>query len=455
MGVDEGFDMVPRLSRSREDVLMWKKFIDIIRERYKGDDQVHFRDDHIRFHVGEHPMLPLDGQKFLRYSSKSSGDAWGYIQSVYQIAKSVFGLRVRSWTEAADKHGFYDWRDVHETQKSVYERATTLTISHFAGQRSNYPLENQMFEAIEIPGKGRGLVAKCNIKSGTRILCEKPVFTLHNEPPGPLHRAAASKLSSLAKEEQRQFLSLHNNFPDQYAFAGIVKTNALPCGPGARTGGVYLQISRINHSCLPNCSNSWNDETNCETIHAIKDILAGEELTISYDLGDTASLRQARLQSNFGFNCQCELCTLPPEELQTSDRRRRQIQQLDQKIGDGSAMMTKPLVSLQASQALLKVLIEEYGSHDMPLIPRVYYDAFQIVISHGDQARAKVFAERSYKTRVACEGEDSPASKKAKALMQNPSSHYGFAQCSRKWASSKTSQPNNLSVEEFNKWLWH
>ncbi|KAI0426058.1 hypothetical protein F5Y09DRAFT_320136 [Xylaria sp. FL1042] len=456
MGIDEGFDMVPRLTGSSEDVRRWKEFIDVIRVRYQSDDKVNFKNDYIEFNVGEHPMLPLDGQKFLRFSSKlTSDDIWNYLQTVRRIAKSIFGNRVRPWSQALDQFGFYDWRDVYQTQRFDYKSYIAVTTPRFVGDGPDYPIDDRMFEALEIPGKGKGLVARCNIRSGTRILCEKPLFILRNEPLGPLHRSVASKLNSLSREEQRLFLSLHNNFPGQYAFAGIIKTNALPCGPGASTGGIYLEISRINHSCLPNCSQSWNDEIKCETIHAVKTILAGEELTIHYDRGGPALTRQVYLQSNFGFNCKCELCTLPHDELQASDSRRRRIQELDGKIGDPQAMMTEPLLSLQACQALFKILVDEYGTHDMALVPRVYYDAFQIVISHGDQARAAVFAERAYKARVACEGEDSPATKKVKDLMQNPSSHYGFARCSKKWKSSKTAQPKNLSVDEFEKWLWH
>ncbi|KAI1345488.1 hypothetical protein F5Y01DRAFT_320728 [Xylaria sp. FL0043] len=117
-------------------------------------------------------------------------------------------------------------------------------------------------------------------------------------------------------------------------------------------------------------------------------------------------------------------------------------------------MSTKPLVSPHACQTLLKALVDAYGTHNMVLVPRVCYDAFQIVISHGDEARAMVFAETGYKVRLICEGEDSPAVRKAKYLMQNPSSHYRFALSSQQWKSSKDAQPKNLSTDEFEKWLW-
>ncbi|KAJ2990352.1 hypothetical protein NUW58_g2994 [Xylaria curta] len=468
MGVDEGFDMVPRLSRGSEDMREWGRFIDIVRKYYQDDAQVKVYDGYIEFDAGEHPMLPFDGHKFLRFSSKITGRSdkphhvCDYIKSVRAIARSIFGSRVRPWTEAADQFGFYDWRDVHDSIKSFTNDSTTITVSRFAtdgndGSVADYPLRllnDQLYEILDIPNKGRGLVARCNIRSGTRILYEKPLLIVRSTSPDLVHRTVASKLMALSKEEQRQFFSMHNNFPGQHAFAGIVKTNALPCGSNAVTAGVYVKIGLINHSCLSNCHNSWNSETQHETIHAIKDILAGEELTIAYDKGIPTAARQGFLRSSFGFDCRCELCTCPLPEQQASDDRRRQIQLLDEQVGDSYTVTTNPTVSLQACHTLLKVLLDEYGTSGMALVARLYYDAFQIAITHGDQARAKVFAERAYKARVACEGEDNPVTKRINGFMKNPASHDSFALGSKMWRSSKTAQPRNLGAEDFEKWLW-
>ena len=59
-------------------------------------------------------------------------------------------------------------------------------------------------------------------------------------------------------------------------------------------------------------------------------------------------------------------------------------------------------------RSLLQVLEEEYKGGAGALIARLYYDAFQISIAHGDQARASVFAERGYR------------------LIENPSVHVNF-----------------------------
>ena len=262
-----------------------------------------------------------------------------------------------------------------------------------------------------------------------------------------------TKLKALSKAEQRQFLSLHNNFPGKYTFSGIIKTNALPCGSGSVVGGVYPTICFINHSCLPNAHNSWNDETKHETIHAIRAIKSGEEITISYDEGGPSESRRTHLKVAFGFDCNCALCSRTLPDLQISDARRLQIQKFDSVIGDPERVMNKPDLCLADCYHLLQLLQEEYEGDAGALIARLYYDAFQISITHGDQARASVFAERSYRSRVMCEGEDNPETRKIKKLMENPTGHRNFG-ASKKWKTAKRLIPKGLDPDEFEKWLW-
>lgn len=271
-----------------------------------------------------------------------------------------------------------------------------------------------------------------------------------------MESSIATKLKTLSKTEQRQFLSLHNNFPAKYPFTGIVKTNALPCGPNSMTGGLYPTISLINHSCLPNAHNNWNSEAQCETIYAIRNIQAGEEITISYyseEKDSSSDSRRAYLKDHFGFDCDCKVCSQPAASLQASNTRRRQIQLLDSVIGDPDRVMDNPADCLADCQRLLNLLNEEYQGFPGPSVPRLYYDAFQISITHGDQARASVFADRGHKVRVTCEGDESPETRKLKELKENPAQHRNFG-VSRRWRTGKTMVPKGLDVEGFETWLW-
>lgn len=130
MGIDAGFDMVPRLSKGAVDKHNWQSFIKIIKERYQNDDLVEIKPNYIVFKAGEHPQLPFEGHKFLRFSSKISGShAKGiedYIDLVTTIARVSFGSRIRRWNEAADNWGFYNWTEVHDSIKSYQQVCLTV-----------------------------------------------------------------------------------------------------------------------------------------------------------------------------------------------------------------------------------------------------------------------------------------------------------------------------------------
>lgn len=83
--------------------------------------------------------------------------------------------------------------------------------------------------------------------------------------------------------------------------------------PGSSSGvpgaGIFLQGTRINHSCLPNVSHSWNKQLNAKVFHALRDLEKGEELTTSYILPFQArEARQRYLLEKHGFVCQCVAC---------------------------------------------------------------------------------------------------------------------------------------------------
>ena len=127
MGIDAGFDMYPRLSQGAVDRQNWGRFIDFIKQHYRDDTQVEVKPNYIEFKAGEHPTLPFEGHKFLRFSSKVSGptaaatNVESYIGTVTRIAVTQFGSRIRRWHEAADVFGVYDWSEVNESLRS-YEQ---------------------------------------------------------------------------------------------------------------------------------------------------------------------------------------------------------------------------------------------------------------------------------------------------------------------------------------------
>ncbi|KAJ6125971.1 hypothetical protein N7471_010464 [Penicillium samsonianum] len=171
------------------------------------------------------------------------------------------------------------------------------------------------------------------------------------------------------------------------------------------------------------------------------------------DHGGPSDERRRHLKKSFGFECDCSICSRQPDELQQSDERRRQIQRLDAAIGNGLRVMHSPKDCLKDCRVLLQVLEDEYEGSPGAHLARLYYDAFQISIVHGDQARASAFAERSYRARVASEGENNPETKRIHKLMDDPTRHANFG-LSMKWKCLKDQVPRGLGSDEFEKWLW-
>jgi hypothetical protein len=71
--------------------------------------------------------------------------------------------------------------------------------------------------------------------------------------------------------------------------------------------GIFLTCSRFNHACHPHttCTYTWDEQQKKLIVSTLRDIDAGEELTISY-MG--WSVDRGILKHNYGFDCDCPGC---------------------------------------------------------------------------------------------------------------------------------------------------
>jgi hypothetical protein len=75
--------------------------------------------------------------------------------------------------------------------------------------------------------------------------------------------------------------------------------------------GLFIETARLRHSCVPNCYVKYSPDTHLMTVHTMKDIMKGEELTtntISSVYYHSAEQRAAELKAKFGTTCECEAC---------------------------------------------------------------------------------------------------------------------------------------------------
>ncbi|EHK40673.1 uncharacterized protein TrAtP1_013336 [Trichoderma atroviride] len=306
-----------------------------------------------------------------------------------------------------------------------------------------------------VPGKGISLIATTKILKGARILSELPIFKVSYAESNRqvLANHIANKLKDLDEAKQRGFLHLQNVYGlDDGLFLGIARSNVSPLGPGASEGGLFLDAARINHSCRPNAHKSWNENLQRLTVHAVRDIERGQEITISY-LGETLSYieRQAILKQRFRFDCGCDLCSATQFQRLKSDSRIRTIQQAHAILiwYKGGAFMLDYEDALTLTRGMLTAF-EKEGACDVRF-PSVYLTAFQVAIKNGDTARAKIFVERAYAARVLVEGDDSPEAEKVAALVEQPTLHPLYKPSDD---VSEVEIPQGVSEAEFEDWLW-
>ena len=90
----------------------------------------------------------------------------------------------------------------------------------------------------------------------------------------------------------------------------------------------------------------------------MREIHEGEELTLSYSAGGPSSVRKQALMTYFGFDCACEVCSLPGPEPRASDERLQKAQQLDSAISDPRCVRQTPEKALADCKFLLKLYQE-------------------------------------------------------------------------------------------------
>ncbi|KAG6026458.1 hypothetical protein E4U19_002583 [Claviceps sp. Clav32 group G5] len=316
--------------------------------------------------------------------------------------------------------------------------------------------DGHMHVLQDIPGKGKGLVATRDIPKGTRILAEQPLITLPAKLTGEkVPELLYRQWGSVNIDQRIAYLSLHNKFADGIKkggsqFIGIFSSNCREFGRGDKVG-IFLETSRINHDCESNAEEEWNPNIKRHTVHAIRDIHAGEEITILYTAyHDTRTTEQRAFQKEHHFVCSCRTCNLPAEQREERDRKLLQIINLS-KVFHETVYLCPPIMSLQYLDAQIRIYSElNREDHDVAL---VYEFAADLTISQGDLARGRVFAQKTASIHKTALGIDSPMAIKFADLARDPSSHdmYGRFMC---WRTAVDDIPYELEPHDFEEWLW-
>jgi len=227
-----------------------------------------------------------------------------------------------------------------------------------------------------------------------------------------------STLAQLSNTKRKKFRKLYNAFPEQNE-VGIVRTNCYALGCNTTLSGVFEKLSRLNHSCRPNSERWWDPEREVETLYALRNIEANEEITISYS-GRTAGMSQSARQNltskAWRFDCNCDCCQLTGFARESSDEHRELIGMADDMVGFNPArrmvILIKKALECMDKEGLL-------GSFKA----RICYDGYQLALQTRDLREAKSFIRMCYDQYLLGTGPNSQETRKMLGYVQDPTSH--------------------------------
>ncbi|KFY97856.1 hypothetical protein V500_01900 [Pseudogymnoascus sp. VKM F-4518 (FW-2643)] len=185
---------------------------------------------------------------------------------------------------------------------------------------------NTPFELKPSLGNGWGAFATRPIPLGALILREAPLFVIPKHHTEITETDTQAAVQQLPLHEKQQFLHLRYNGGHPFTrltHACAENSFALPNANGPTYYGVFVLLSRLNHSCVPNSNIPDTDvESGKIACFATRDIAVGEEITFCYNDDFACRTRQERHRA-LRFTCVCSACQASASEQQLSDLRRR------------------------------------------------------------------------------------------------------------------------------------
>ncbi|KAH9906393.1 hypothetical protein F4778DRAFT_725669 [Xylariomycetidae sp. FL2044] len=244
--------------------------------------------------------------------------------------------------------------------------------------------ESPRWNVQPVPGKDMGLMATQRLEVGDQIMADTPAIMIDYElyyklQPSQISALQAEAIMTLPAKHRAAYLNLstHDQVETYEGRVGkILETNAFDI---ARAGDVeededafswytvFSHVSRMNHDCRPNADYYFDHETFTHNIHAIRPIMPGEEVTLSYiDMATPRAERQEHIDHSWHFSCTCSQCAATGAAAAASDARVAQIQELRSQLRDYEAtsqatpQMGELMVSLYEQERLWGLLYEAY-----------------------------------------------------------------------------------------------
>ena len=264
--------------------------------------------------------------------------------------------------------------------------------------------------------RGLGVVALADLPAGARVLVDEALPQGHASlaAPGGARRAAALALTPADNGGDLDAVFLRNEY-------------------GGRDGPVIgLRLSRVNHDCDPNAMKVADDDRGVNVVVALRDIRAGEEVTIAYLPCDDPSTdrepdeARAILRQHWLIECP-SACRCRDEALAARVARARALDARIFELGGRCDVAG----AVAAAHELL-ALFDEAGLPRLHMArARTLFDAFQVaVMQRARAAEAAGFLRRALEIHARCFHPTSAGVADYERLARDPSQHanYGVAE---------------------------
>ncbi|KAJ6646346.1 SET domain-containing protein 5 [Pseudolycoriella hygida] len=221
------------------------------------------------------------------------------------------------------------------------------------------------WKICKVSGKGLGVIAKKKIPSMFRIIVEKG----HNE--DEEHPAI------------NDLMPIGGTFYDKY--------NLNKFGSDGEDNGLYLRISRVNHSCKPNAAYMYDETFKVLILYSLTDIKIGQEITINYQQFDDVRCKttpedsRALLQQKWHITCPLDCFCYDKETAELMEQNRKNDKNL-------------PTLSWKKALELIRELIRNYEKLGSPLCnyAQTFSDGYLLAKSKNDLGTAKCLIEALY-----------------------------------------------------------
>ncbi|KAH8889194.1 SET domain-containing protein [Thozetella sp. PMI_491] len=308
------------------------------------------------------------------------------------------------------------------------------------------PIANQdLFRTVppkyvmkEFPGKGIGVEVTRFIKRGELIMANTPSVMIDQQSADYLTEQEYMGLLEIgvgylpkAHHTAVMQLSIHDNathLTKSQVIGKILAINSFDVPPdveevdqSSNLYGLFVEIPRINHDCRPNTKYYFDYRTMTQYVHAVRDILPGEELSVSYiNLSMGRQDRVEQLGKTWGFQCRCAACASGKEQTEASDDR---VQQINSIIAELQSYDESSV----ANPALAEHLASLYEQENLWGTLYISYIFAALEYSGaGDDEKATEYARLALEYGIIGLGKKSSDMVEMETLADNPREHWSW-----------------------------